>query len=186
MSKDNILCNITPHPTKDIKIIGCGGAGIKTLEFLKAQGISNAVFYAVDYDDALLHTIGADVKICLNPNASAEELHKRLDLSDDDSVIIIAGLGKNAGSKLVSVLAETVKNIACCYVMLPYLFEGFQRTNKAKEICEILSSLGVKTEVIDNNKFLEAAPKNMNIEQMHEEIYNMIYNSIIKLKENMQ
>lgn len=186
MNKDNLFGNIKTNKTKIIKIIGCGGAGIKTLKYLKKHEISDAVFFAVDYDDTLLHTSGADVKICLNPNASAEELHKGLDLSDDDTVIIIAGLGGNAGSELVSVLAKSVKNIACCYVMLPYLFDGFPRTNKANEVCEILSTLGVKTEVIDNNKFLDAAPKNMLIEQMHEGIYNMIYNSIIKLKENVQ
>ena len=47
MNKDNLFGKKTNN-TKIIKIIGCGGAGIKTLKYLKKHEISDAVFFAVE------------------------------------------------------------------------------------------------------------------------------------------
>ena len=164
---------------KRIKILGFGGAGTKTISYIKNKGIPGAVCIAVDSDSESLLQSNADIK--LTPKEFENSLEQ------NDIVFVIAGLGGSCGRHLAEIAAKRLQNIACCYCFMPYQFEGDARGENAVITYYRLTSHGVNVMKIDNNEFLSKALTehgSTTVAQMQNMVYNYIYEDILKHMED--
>ena len=165
---------------KRIKILGFGGAGTKTISYIKNKGIPGAVCIAVDSDSESLLQSNADIK--LTPKEFENSLEQ------NDIVFVIAGLGGSCGGQLAEFAAKRMQNIACCYCFMPYRFEGITRAENAAMTYHKLVSLGSRVVKIDNNEVLNKTPykfSSSTLADMNNMIFDYIYNHILKYMENL-
>lgn len=172
---------------KNIKIIGCGGAGAKTISYIKNKCIPDSVCIAIDSAEEALSAINADVKVVCNENIDNTEFAKAAGIAADDAIFIIAGLGGSYGGHLAEIAAKQIPEIICCYCMMPYQFEGITRNEKALKEYHQLTSHGVNVVKIDNDEVLSKTlnePSGITVGQMHESISDYIYKDILKHMED--
>ena len=172
---------------KNIKIIGCGGAGAKTISYIKNKCIPDAVCIAIDSAEEALSAINADVKVVCNENIDNTEFAKAAGIAADDAIFIIAGLGGSCSGPLAEFAAKQIPGIICCYCIMPYQFEGITRNEKALKEYHKLVLLGINAVRIDNNEFFGKTldePSSMTVGQMHESISDYIYKDILKRTED--
>ena len=165
---------------KRIKILSFGGAGTKTISYIKNKGIPGAAYIAVDNDKESLLQSNADIKL------TPKEFTKYLE--QNDIAFVIAGLGGNCGRHLTEIAAKRLQNIACCYCFMPYQFEGVTRAENAAMTYHKLVSLGARIVKIDNNEVLNKTPDKFSgstLADMNNMIFDYIYNHISKCMENL-
>ena len=165
---------------KRIKILSFGGAGTKTISYIKNKGIPGAAYIAVDNDKESLLQSNADVK--LTPKGFTNNFEQ------NDIVFVIAELGGSCGGQLAEFAAKRLQYIACCYCFLPYQFEGVTRAENAAMTYHKLVSLGSRIVKIDNNEVLSktlAEHGSTTVAQMQNMVYNYIYEDILKYMENL-
>lgn len=173
---------------KNIKIIGCGGAGAKTISYIKNKCIPGAVCIAMDSAEEALSAINADVKVVCNENIDNTEFAKAVGIAADNAIFIIAGLGGSCGGHLAEIAAKQIPGIICCYCIMPYQFEGDARGENAVITHYRLTSHGVNVVKIDNDEVLSKTlnePSGMTVGQMHESISDYIYKDILKRTEDL-
>jgi len=86
--------------------------------------------------------------------------------ADYSSSYIICSLGGDFGSNAIVKIVEKLKKLNSTtevIVTTPLLFEGKHRIKLAKDAIEILNSLSVKVNVIDNNKLLTDTDSSMSM-----------------------
>jgi cell division protein FtsZ len=162
-----------------IKVIGVGGAGNNAVNRMIEHGLTGAEFFAVNTDKQALLLSRAKNKIQLGEKLTgglgvggdpslgrraAEESIEEIKYMIDGAnlVYIAAGLGGGTGTGAAPVIAELARQkgiLTVAVVTLPFMFEGGQRTNRARSgheaLCEVVDTIVT----IPNDKLLQVIGK---------------------------
>src|SRR3990167_3898530 len=167
----------------NIKVIGCGGGGINSVDWLYKKGIQGAEVIAINTDKLHLDHREADKKILIGkettrglgaggmPNkgleAAKESIHEiKETLKGADMVFVCAGLGGGTGSgaaPLVSQIAKDTGAIVIGVVTMPFNIEK-AIIDKAEFGLKQMRQFTDTVIVIDNNK-LSTIAGNLPIQQ---------------------
>jgi cell division protein FtsZ len=170
-------------PSRTIKIIGIGGAGVSLLDTLNREEFAGADFVAINTDGASLTASAATVKIHLETkllrglgtggdsergHAIAEEQFTTLKTActGADVVLIIAGLGGGAGSGISPVLARAAREtgaLVLAFVTLPFLCEGNRRQLQARQSLEQLKSVADGVICLPSQKAFKLIDENTSV-----------------------
>ena len=170
-------------PSRTIKIIGVGGAGVSLLDTLNREEFAGADFVAINTDGASLAVSAAVMKIHLETKllrglgtggdsergqAIAEEQFSTLRTAcvGADVVLILAGLGGGAGSGISPVLARAAKEtgaLVLAFVTLPFMCEGNRRQQQAKQSLEQLKSVADGVICLPSQKAFKLIDENTSV-----------------------
>ncbi len=155
----------------NIRVIGCGGGGSNTVNWLYKKGVKGAEILAVNTDQQHLDLVEADKKILIGktltrglgcggfPEKGAEAAKEQIQelrdaLRGSDLVFVTAGLGGGTGTGAAPVVAKIAKEanaIVIAAVTMPFSL-GRARIEKAEFGLEMLREVCDTVIVIDNNK----------------------------------
>jgi cell division protein FtsZ len=159
-----------------IIVVGCGGGGNNTTDWLHKKGINGAKIYAVNTDKQHLDMTQADGKILLGReltnglgaggypevgrDAAKESIHEiKTALKDADMVFLCAGLGGGTGTGSIPVIAQIAKDMGSIVigtVTMPFDIER-ARVDKAEFGLQQLRDSCDTAIVIDNNRLVQIA-----------------------------
>ncbi len=159
-------------PTRLIKVVGVGGAGVILADAMNSGEFAGATFAVIDTDAQSLAASSAAVKIHLETKllrglgtggdpergrALAEEHFPVLQSACDDAdvVFIVAGLGGGAGSGISPVLARAAREagaIVFAFVTLPFAAEFGRREEQARQGLEQLKGIADGVICLPNQK----------------------------------
>ncbi len=162
-----------------IKVIGVGGAGNNAVNRMIEHGLTGAEFFAVNTDKQALLLSRAKNKIQLGEKLTgglgvggdpslgrraAEESIEEIKYMIDGAnlVYIAAGLGGGTGTGAAPVIAEMSRQkgiLTVAVVTMPFMFEGGQRSIRAKNGHEALSEVVDTIVTIPNDKLLQVIGK---------------------------
>ncbi len=159
-----------------IKVIGTGGGGCNTVNWLYKKGVKGAEIIAMNTDKQHLDLIEADHKLLIGKEltkglgaggdpaigaAAAEESRNEIKeiLKDTDMLFLLTGLGGGTGTGSAPVIAQMAKDmgiitIAC--VTMPFSIER-ARVDKAEIGLSKLRDACNSVIVIDNNRLVKLA-----------------------------
>jgi cell division protein FtsZ len=158
----------------NIKVLGIGGGGSNTVDFLMDNNIQNIQTYAMNTDDQALKQSKADVKMRLGKETTkglgagalpeigmkaAEESREDIveELKGANIVFIAAGMGGGTGTGAAPYVASISKDLGILtigVVTKPFNFEGPSRMKMALEgLCELEKNTDI-TIVIPNEKLI--------------------------------
>lgn len=166
-----------------IKVIGVGGGGSNTTDYMVEQHIDGVEFICMNTDRQALDKAKAKTKVQLgdsitrglgagaNPDigrqsAEADEEKIRHLLQGADMVFIIAGMGGGTGTGAAPVVAKIAKEMGILTVVVvtkPFVFEGKKRMAVAEEGIRNLSPHADSIIIIPNNKLLNVLGKNVSL-----------------------
>ena len=163
--------NISKDPAKIIKVIGIGGGGVNSVNFMYGSDIRGVNFAVCNTDAQSFDDINVPVKVTLgeglgsggNPDKAREEFEKSKKeveelLTDGTKMIFIAsGMGGGTGSGAGPLLAQMAKNkgiLTVGIVTIPFLYEKIPRIIQALDAVEELSK-NVDALVVINNEYLK-------------------------------
>jgi len=172
------------NPTR-IKVIGVGGGGCNAVNRMYKDGIEGVELFAVNTDiqhltslsvpnkiqigEKLTRGLGAGAKPEIGEQAALEDIDKiREILRNTDMLFIAAGLGGGTGTGAAPVIAETAKEMGILTVAVvtkPFAFEGPKRMQVALEGLEKLKEVVDTYIVVNNQKLVEIADKNLSIKE---------------------
>jgi len=167
----------------NIKVIGCGGGGNNSVDWLYKKGVTGAQVIAINTDKLHLDHREADHKILIGkettrglgaggmPNKGLEAAKEsvtqiRESIKGADMVFVCAGLGGGTGSgaaPLVSQIAKDTGAIVIGVVTMPFNIEK-ARIDKAEFALKQMRQFTDTVIVIDNNK-LSTIAGNLPIQQ---------------------
>lgn len=162
-----------------IKVIGVGGSGGSTVNYMIENSIKGVDFIAVNTDAQALHHNLAPTRIHIgktvtrglgagmdpeNGRKAAEESQNELReaLKDTDMVFVTCGLGGGTGtgaSPLVASIAKELGALTIAVVTKPFAFEGAQRRLIADKGHEELTSKVDTVITIPNDRILQVIEK---------------------------
>lgn len=162
-----------------IKVIGVGGAGNNAVNRMIEHGLTGAEFFAVNTDKQALLLSRAKNKIQLGEKLTgglgvggdpslgrraAEESIEEIKYMIDGAnlVYIAAGLGGGTGTGAAPVIAEMSRQkgiLTVAVVTMPFMFEGGQRSIRAKNGHDALSEVVDTIVTIPNDKLLQVIGK---------------------------
>lgn len=142
-----------PWDRLEVKVVGVGGAGCRTISHCMRAGVRQAEFVVVDLDWACVRGSEANRKVELKGGPPAglgsggnvgwafETAQVCVDmlreaLSPADFMIIVAGMGGGTGSGAGPVVARVAKEIGAltvAFVTMPWSYEGPRRRRVADE-----------------------------------------------------
>jgi cell division protein FtsZ len=160
----------------NIKVIGCGGAGINATDWLYKKGVKGAEIIALNTDKLHLDHREADKKILIgrdltkglgcggNPEvgvaAAKESVHEVKDcVRGADMIFVCAGMGGGTGTGSAPVVAQLAKEtgaIVIGVVTMPFGIER-ARIDKAEFGLKQLRKNSDTVIVIDNNRLCDIA-----------------------------
>jgi len=167
-----------------IKVIGLGGAGSNAVDRMITVGISGVEFIAANTDRQALLQSEANVQVQLGPRSTrglgaggkanvgreaAEESVATLRnaLAGANMVFIAAGMGGGTGTGGAPVAARIARELGALTVAIvtcPFTFEGAHRSRTAQAGLQALSQHVHTLIQVDNDKLLEIAPRNLQLE----------------------
>ena len=125
-----------------LKVVGIGGAGSNAVNHMILEGLQGVEFVVVNTDAQSLERNRCPNKILLeqDPSDSRDSIVNAL--RSAQIVILIAGMGGNAGTGAIPVIAEMCVEmgiIVVGLVTMPFKFERDKRLKKAKNgrICSL-------------------------------------------------
>ncbi len=162
-----------------IKVIGIGGAGNNAVNRMISHGLTGAEFYAVNTDKQALLLSKAKNKIqigekltsglgvggdpAIGKRAAEENIDELSAMVEGANLVYIAaGLGGGTGTGASPIIAELARQkgiLVVAVVTMPFMFEGGQRLNRAKEGHETLSEAVDTIVTIPNDKLLQVIGK---------------------------
>jgi len=131
----------------DTSVIGIGGAGCSTVDYMLECGVGNLRYIVADTDEQSLRnstcthriSLGANTKPrpfchlspewCSRAARDDSDLYKQA-IHGSDMVIVVAGLGGDTGSGGAPVVCQLARESGirvCAAVLFPFSFEGRQR-----------------------------------------------------------
>jgi len=159
-----------------IKVIGAGGGGANTVNWLYKKGINGAEIIAINTDQQHLEITNADHKILIGKEltrglgaggdpaigaAAVEESRAEIKevLKDTDMLFLLTGMGGGTGTGSVPIIAQMAKDmgaitIGC--VTMPFNIER-ARLDKAEIGLSKLRQSCNSVIVIDNNRLVQLA-----------------------------
>ncbi len=168
-----------------IKVVGVGGSGTNTVEYIINSNVGNVDFIVVNTDVQDLEGSSADNKIYIGKNTTqgigsgmnpevgkraAEEERDEIKESLDGAqmVFITGGMGGGTGTGASPVIANIAKELGILTVAVitkPFAFEGSKRQNLAEEGIKNLSKNVDAYIVIENDKIFDASGEDATMEE---------------------
>jgi len=159
-----------------IKVVGVGGAGCNSANWLFKKGVKGAEVVVTNTDKQHLDMMEVPRKLLLGQNLTRglgcggflekgrESAHESIQeikeiLKDSDMVFITAGMGGGTGTGGASVLAQTARDngsIVIGVVTMPFSIER-ARIDKAEFGLQQLREVSDSVIVIDNNRLVNLA-----------------------------
>lgn len=181
----------------NIKVIGCGGGGTNTTNWLYKKGVQGAEVIAINTDSQHLSMVEADRKILIGkdltrglgcggyPDKGREAAKEQISelkeaLKNSDMVFVTAGLGGGTGTGSAPVVAQIAKEngaIVIGTVTMPFDIER-ARIDKAEFGLQQLREVCDTVIVIDNNRLVSIAG-NLPIQQAFA-VANELISTMIK------
>lgn len=178
-----------------IKVIGVGGAGGNTINYMTSQKYENVEFIVANTDAQALKLSNSPLKLQIgstatrgrgagaNPEigkvAAEEDIDKIVDfLKGSDIVFLTAGLGGGTGSGALPVIARAVRErgILCiAAVTKPFEFEGKRRMAVANQALELLKKEVDTLVVIPNQRLLSITDHKISLVDAFGMINNVIH-----------
>ncbi len=157
-----------------IRVVGCGGAGNNTANWLYKKGIKGAEVIAINTDQQQLAVTEADHKILIgrqltrglgaggNPNVGKEAANETMPelkeaLKGTDLMFVLAGLGGGTGTGSAPIVAKVGHDngaIVISVVTMPFKIER-ARIDKAEKGLYELRKESDSVIVIDNDRLIE-------------------------------
>jgi cell division protein FtsZ len=176
-----------PAQIAKIKVVGVGGAGGNTVNFMSQDDqIRGVDFVAVNTDAQALLVSQAKIKVQIGEEITkglgagglpdlgeqaAEESREKIKevLEGADIVFVTCGLGGGTGSGAAPIISQIIKEeigaLTVAVVTKPFLFEGTKRMVVAEEAIERLKSSVDTLIVIPNQRLLESVDKNISLRE---------------------
>jgi cell division protein FtsZ len=178
-----------------IKVIGIGGGGGNTVEYMIKEGVQGVEFLCANTDAQALNRSSADVLVQLGKSglgaggkpevgrASAEEAHDRIRevLGDAHLVFITAGMGGGTGTGAAPVIARVAREMGILTVGVvtkPFDFEGTRRQKQADAGTAELEANVDSLIVILNEKLLEVLGDDVTQEQAFAHANDVLKNAV--------
>ncbi|MDL2253674.1 hypothetical protein LJC49_06315 [Ruminococcaceae bacterium OttesenSCG-928-I18] len=125
------------NATKSVRVIGIGGAGGNAVAAMQKQRTSGTEYIVMNTDEASLEANPCREKLLLSQSDAMESRDsiKRY-LEGGRLVVLVAGLGGDAGTNATPVVARIAKEMGIpvlCLVTFPIRLEGEKRLAKAKQ-----------------------------------------------------
>ncbi len=178
-----------------IKVIGVGGAGGNTINYMIGQKYENVEFIVANTDAQALKLSNSPLKLQIGSNATRgrgaganpevgklaaeEDIDKIVDfLKGSDIVFLTAGLGGGTGSGALPVIARAVRErgILCIAVVTkPFEFEGKRRMAVANQALELLKKEVDTLVVIPNQRLLGVTDHKISLVDAFGMINNVIH-----------
>jgi cell division protein FtsZ len=172
------------NPTR-IKVFGIGGGGSNAVNRMYLDGIEGVELFVVNTDvqhltslsvpnkiqigEKVTRGLGAGARPEVGEQAALEDIDKIKDvLRNTDMLFLAVGLGGGTGTGAAPVIAETAKEMGILTVAVvtkPFNFEGQKRMQTALEGLERLKEVVDTYIVINNQKLVEMAEKNLSIKE---------------------
>ena len=164
--------NITSNdPSKIIKVIGIGGGGVNSVDYMFNSGIRGVNFAVCNTDTQSFNGVNVPVQVTLgaglgaggDPEKAKEEFEKSVAevetlLTDGTKMVFIAsGMGGGTGSGAAPLLAKMAKDrgiLTVGIVTIPFLYEKIPRIIQALDAVEALSK-NVDALIVINNEHLK-------------------------------
>lgn len=181
-----------------IRVLGVGGGGGNSLQYMINQSIGGVEFIAINTDAQALDSLTASLKVQigvkltrglgagLDPNVgrkAAEESKEDIKklLQGSDLVFITAGMGGGTGTGATPIIAEIAKEtgaITVGVVTKPFKFEGKRKAiNAAAGITELSKHVDSLI-VLDNEKLLTNLGANISIINAFNESNDVLLNAV--------
>ena len=185
MSKINIKSNEPTKKSPGIYVVGIGGAGNNAINRMIENGSNKVKYVAINTDNQVLSDCRAESTLQIGTKltggngagsdpvigeAAAEESKEDIQglLADADMVVLTCGLGGGTGTGAIPIIARLCKDsgiLTIGVVTLPFSFEGPSRIMAASESLEKLTGNVDTLFVIPNDKLLEIADKDLELEE---------------------
>jgi cell division protein FtsZ len=163
--------NISKDSTKIIKVIGIGGGGVNSVNYMYNLGIHGVNFAVCNTDRQSFDGVSVPVQVTLgkglgaggDPDFAKKEFEKsateveKLLTDGTEMVFISSGMGGGTGSGAAPLLAKMAKSkdiLTVGIVMIPFLYEKMPRVIQALEAVEEMSK-NVDALIVINNELLE-------------------------------
>ncbi len=189
-----------------IKCIGVGGGGGNAINHMMEAGIPNVDFIAVNTDaqdlrrnkapyllqvgNNLLHGLGVGGEPELGKKAAEESLPELEDLvSNTDLLFITAGMGGGTGTGVAPVLAKIAKEkyqdkiLVIAVVTRPFLFEGYDKIQKAQNGIDELQKYADCTLIIPNQRIFEIIDEHTSNEEAYRKVDDVLLQAIKGISE---
>lgn len=158
-----------------IKVLGIGGGGSNTADFIIKSNMKGIQTYSINTDNQALEQSKAETKIHIGKTltkglgagaipeigrAAAEESREELieHIQDADIVFVASGMGGGTGTGAAPYIASLAKDLGILTIAIvtkPFSFEGRTRMEKAIEGIAKLNEIADITVVIPNQKLIE-------------------------------
>ena len=182
-----------------ILVVGVGGGGGNSVQYMMQQGIDNVEFVVVNTDSRALQASMVPKKLQIginltqglgagtNPNVGrkaaeeSREVIKKM-LQGADMVFISAGMGGGTGTGAAPLIAEIAKKecnaLTVAVVTKPFTFEGrVHQVNAQAGITDLAKNVDALT-IVDNNKLLKNLGANVSILNAFNAANNVLYQSV--------
>jgi len=173
--------NISKDSAKIIKVIGVGGGGVNSVDYMYNAGIHGVNFAVCNTDAQSFEGVNVPVKVTLgaglgaggNPDKAKQEFEKSAAeveklLTDGTRMVFIAsGMGGGTGSGAAPLIAKMAKNkgiLTVGIVTIPFLFEKIPRIIQALDAVEELSK-NVDALIVINNELLKKFYPDFDLEE---------------------
>ncbi|WP_294520321.1 cell division protein FtsZ [uncultured Anaerovibrio sp.] len=167
------------------KVVGVGGGGINAVNSMINAGIKDVEFISIDFAPstslASKHiTLGSNTEECAK---AADEHGEEIlcALKDADMVIIVAGIGGTTGTSAAQVVAKCSKKIGAFtfgVVIYPFLCEGDERAERAKNGINDLRNVVDSILVIPSEKLFNNLDKSTSLIDKFKEIDDIIRHGV--------
>jgi Cell division GTPase len=168
--------NFSTDSVKIIKVIGVGGGGVNSVNYMYECGIHGVNFAVCNTDGQSFEDVNVPVKVTLgsglgaggNPEKAKEEFeHSAAEveklLNDGTRMVFIAaGMGGGTGSGAAPLLAKMAKSkgiLTVGIVTIPFLYEKIPRIIQALDAVEEMSKSVDALIVINNERLKEFYPE---------------------------
>ncbi len=158
----------------NVHVIGVGGCGCNTVEYITKQKMSNVKTVGINTDKTVVNGLDVNRQMLIGSELTqgngaqgdpilgkrSAELYEEQILNsfeEADIVVIAAGLGGGTGSgasKVVADLAKRNGKLVVSYAVMPFSVEG-DRYHLATKSLKELSKISNATTVFENDKIVE-------------------------------
>lgn len=181
-------------PVAKIKVIGVGGAGGNTVNWMVDAGYQDVEFIAINTDAQALQLskahhiihighksakgLGAGANPEIGKRAAEEDLDKVLSVVQDaDIVFLTGGLGGGTGSGGIPVIAQALREqgiLTIVVVTKPFAFEGRRRSAIADYALERIKECADTLLVIPNQNLLQLVNEKVSMIQAFQMINDVL------------
>lgn len=175
MDDNDVILPLDIHEDCLIKVIGVGGGGGNSVDYMYKLGVENITYLVCNTDRQALAKMSVPAKLQLGPGLGAggkpevasgyaEDCRERIRAALDDGtqmVFITAGMGGGTGtgaSPIVAAVAQEMGILTVGIVTIPFAFEGEPKIRKAMQGVATLKKYVDALLVINNETLRDICP----------------------------